>query len=653
MKWWWIKHGMLSKFVPERISIFKSLVLILLIFGLSLSGCSSKATSQDVISFSKNLQPAKTFSQNFSRKISETSPPKTIQELGGILDIYQPRVKIISPQADEVVAGSEVEVRLDIKDLPIFKDSKLGLGSHLNVILDNQPLQEIYDTNQPLKLSEVSPGTHTLRVFASRPWNESFKNEGAYAQTTFHIYAKSEDNNPDEDLPLLTYSSPQGDYGAEPILLDFYLTNAPLHLLNQDSDNKIGDWRIRCTINGESFLLDSWQSLYLKGFKTGTNWIKLEFIDGQGNTIKNVFNSTLKTINYQPKGKDTLSRIVRGELSAEQVRSIVDSEYVSTTPVSEPEFESETELKPEIEPEVKSTVEREKEIEPEVNKETRITEEANPTLEKTKSTENKNAEKLEENLSEEKKEKEILEKTEKNDSSGRFLKRFQISKENQDTVEAEQNFNLSPVPEKIDTLQPKEKSEAEIKLNPETLNLEQSDPKTKPAEDIPQTITKQTSQEIEKPDKPKADLEDIPQTENQPKLPNLGKYFKRRDSVSKSDAKSDTKSETKEVDPSLVNPVIQVPGVEQKEEVTPSDNNEARQISTPQMNTEPVPEIEVDKPSTKKDFEIKDFGKYFKLNKETSPDKTPETEVEIEPTPQLPPTLPEIVEPPVIQPEIK
>lgn len=214
--------------------------------------------------------------------IAEVSPPEAIQTLRQSLEIYQPQVSILSPQADEVFSDDKVDVQLQVRDLPIFKNSELELGPHLHVILDNQPYIAVYDTNKPLMLPELAPGTHTLRVFASRPWHESFKNAGAYAQTTFHIFTKTQDNNPDPAQPLLTYSRPQGTYGAEPILLDFYLTNAPLRLAAQDN---IADWRIRCTINGNSFIVARWQPIYLQGFKPGKNWVQLEFIDEKGNAV--------------------------------------------------------------------------------------------------------------------------------------------------------------------------------------------------------------------------------------------------------------------------------------------------------------------------------------------------------------------------------
>jgi hypothetical protein len=199
------------------------------------------------------------------------------------------------------------------------------MGPHIHLILDNQPYQAIYNPDESIILKDLTAGTHTLRVFPVRPWHESFKNDGAFAQTTFHVLTKTEDNRPDPALPLLTYSRPKGTYGAEPILLDFYLTNAPLHLIAQENpEDAIADWRIRVTINNESFLLDNWQPIYLTGFEKGQNWVKLEFIDEQGNLVQNAFNNTVRVIDYAPNGQDTLSQLVRGELSPEIAKSIIN-----------------------------------------------------------------------------------------------------------------------------------------------------------------------------------------------------------------------------------------------------------------------------------------------------------------------------------------
>ncbi|QSV54032.1 MAG: hypothetical protein HEP80_09230 [Dolichospermum sp. UKL201] len=338
----------------NRFPIIKWVVTLVLV--VNLSSCAEAANSQEIsINPFMKAPPASEISGTFS----ETAPPNVIQALRPSLEGYQPQVSILSPQVDEILQDNIVKVRLQVKDLPIFKDPQWQLGPHLHLILDNQPYIAVYDVNQPVVLSDLSPGTHTLRVFASRPWHESFKNEGAYTQTTFHVLTKTEENNPDSKLPLLTYSRPNGGYGAEPIMLDFYLTNAPLHSLAETNpEDTMSNWRIRSTVNGESFILDRWQPIYLKGFKPGKTWVKLEFLDNQGQPVKNAFNTSIRLINYQPNGQDTLSKIVRGELTADEVRGIVDPTYTAKIPATEatptPATKAEKQPIPEVKvPEVK------------------------------------------------------------------------------------------------------------------------------------------------------------------------------------------------------------------------------------------------------------------------------------------------------------
>ncbi len=325
--------GRNHRWIPIR-KIFACLMAVTLAWGLV--GCRDSLSTEPSPPSGDREKPQ----AQFVKQLSEVAPPLALRQLSQSLEAYQPQVKIVSPSPDDVLEDTTVSVQFQVQDLPIFKDADLGTGPHLSVVLDNQPSETVYDIDRPLVFEDLSPGTHTIRAFASRPWHESFKNEGAYAQTTFHLFTKTDDNNPDPDLPLLTYSRPKGTYGAEPILLDFYLTNAPLHLVAQENpDDEIADWRIRVTINGQSFVLDRWQPVYLEGFKSGKNWIKLEFLNEQGNPVKNAFNTTARLIRYEPGGTDTLSQLVRGELSAEEARSIVEPGYEAQpkpTPTPEP-----------------------------------------------------------------------------------------------------------------------------------------------------------------------------------------------------------------------------------------------------------------------------------------------------------------------------
>ncbi len=278
-------------------------------------------------------------------QLTETAPPKTFLDLGRVLDQYQPQIKIIAPKAGQLLSDNTVTVSFQLQDLPIYKDKSLGLGPHLHLVVDDQPYQSIYNASESIVLKDLEPGTHTVRIFAASPWDEAFKNDGAFAQVTFDVFTKTDDNRPQTQKPLLTYNQPQGTYGAEPILLDFYVTNAPLHLIAQESDtDSIQDWKVKATVNGQSFLLDRWQPTYLKGFKPGKNWVQLEFIDEKGNRVENFGNNTARVFNYEPGGQDSLAQLTRGEISIAQAKGIVDPTYTYTYTPAAP-------LKP-IEPDV-------------------------------------------------------------------------------------------------------------------------------------------------------------------------------------------------------------------------------------------------------------------------------------------------------------
>jgi len=212
-----------------------------MVLGLSLVACGDRPAG-------KNVRPSGA-NAPLVGNVSEVSPPAALQELRPFLETYQPQIKILSPRPGEVLTDEQVSVRVQVKDLPIYQDKDLGLGPHLHVILDNQPYQAMYDLEQPLVFKDLAPGTHTIRAIASRPWHETFKNDGAFALTTFHVLTKTPENQPVSGQPLLTYSRPTGTYGAEPVMLDFYLTNVPLHLIAQErADDSIQDWRIRATV---------------------------------------------------------------------------------------------------------------------------------------------------------------------------------------------------------------------------------------------------------------------------------------------------------------------------------------------------------------------------------------------------------------------
>src|ERR1700730_18579854 len=231
-------------------------------------------------------------------------PPNIVDMMKarGEQDEAKPVLKIISPAKDAVINGSKVDVKLelsgDLKGYMPHKDPATGKGNHIHVILDNQPYEAYYDINQPFELRTVTEGKHTLRTFPSRPWHESYKNEGAFQMVEFTVkgggdaskptttkdgqtmasptksptananssaspaparegkdYAPSNAGDVDPAKPLLTYSRPKGEYkgaDADPIMIDFWLSNGKLQ-----ADG--GQYRVRYSVDGgEPKFLDKW-----------------------------------------------------------------------------------------------------------------------------------------------------------------------------------------------------------------------------------------------------------------------------------------------------------------------------------------------------------------------------------------------------------
>lgn len=323
----------------------RAIAILLVLLAAGITSCSNNRNIP-VVLIEKPAAPPPVVSPTGA--LTEVSPPETIQQLKPFLAVYEPQVHIAQPQAASVLDETSVEVVLQVKNLPLYKDADLALGPHLHMFLDDRPYQPVYDVTTPITLTDLAPGTHTLRVLAVRPWNESFKNAGAYDQVTFSVFTPSPQNTPDPSQLLLTYGEPQGRYGTEPILLDFYLTNAPLHLI-AEKDETIADWRLRCTINGESFVFDRWQPIYLQGFHPGINWIKLEAIDEDGTPLDNVFNTAVRTIDYTPGGEDSLSQLIRGEIALAQARAILGPNDTPATPKTDLEPAIETDLEPAVE----------------------------------------------------------------------------------------------------------------------------------------------------------------------------------------------------------------------------------------------------------------------------------------------------------------
>ncbi|HLM56020.1 MAG TPA: hypothetical protein VK422_07795 [Pyrinomonadaceae bacterium] len=300
------------------------------------SGCSSDMNANRGANSNSNASAAASPASTpaAQQALSEVERPQKIKDQSaqrGEQDAAAPAVRIVEPREGSTVNGSTVPVKLqisgDLKGYMPHKDPATGMGNHIHVILDNQPYEAYYNLDQPFELRNVSEGKHTLRVFASRPWHESYKNDGSFQMVTFEVKGGGDATKPtttatgermaspsaspaaspegkevasstggavDRSKPLLTYSRPKGEYkgpDADAIMIDFWLSNAKLR-----GDG--GDYRVRYSVDGgEAKYIDKWAPIWLAGWAAGKHTVKVELVDKAGSLVENGgYNSTARDI---------------------------------------------------------------------------------------------------------------------------------------------------------------------------------------------------------------------------------------------------------------------------------------------------------------------------------------------------------------------
>ena len=422
--------------------------------------------------------------------LSEVAPPELIQQLDQTLKSYQPQVSILRPKLNETLANTEVEVVLKVEDYPLFKDEKLGLGPHLNLIVDNEHYAEIYDLQESIIVKDLKPGTHSLRVLAEKPWHESFKNIEAFAQTTFNVLTATVDNIPEQNTPLLTYNQPSGIYNDEPILLDFYL-----------ADIEDQNWQVEAKINEESFIIDEWQPVYLKGFQEGNNLIELKLLDSNGNPIENEFNQPIRLITYNPSDQTqkTLTQLFNNEIAFQDAVAITTQDYY-IQPIEEPAAVEAIEEPTVTEPEDVTVIEEPTAAEPSAVETIEEPEETSiedlPTINSTEpSVEDNAAEILDTDLESEPESSDVEE------TSLDLEKRDAIADNIEEAIETANNITISETPQETTiTLTPPTENEsqtAETSLQAPVINSAKKDSiSTTSVNDTTALVPKDTSDEL-------------------------------------------------------------------------------------------------------------------------------------------------------------
>ncbi len=277
-----------------------------------------------------------------SGRLREVPPPKGSQALRLRLAEHQPRLRILAPADDSVLPVAPWTLVLAVDDWPLADAGSLGLGAHLVVQLDDQeplrlgpdvartPLTK--DNRLSLTMDPLRPGSHRLTVYAARPWGEAVKDPGAAVQIRLHGLAANPLSQPRRGSPQLVSSTPSDLIHHEPVLIDWLLIDAPLQRLDGDGSH----WRLRVTLNGDSFQVDRQEPLWLSGLRSGSNPLQLELLDGLGEPLNPPFNSLVQNLEMRP---DAPRPWQTASISAEDLERLLGERPSEPSPEPEPRTE--------------------------------------------------------------------------------------------------------------------------------------------------------------------------------------------------------------------------------------------------------------------------------------------------------------------------
>lgn len=261
-------------------------ILMLVMFTLLPAGCQRQAL---------NASPEKALPPSHpSGPLQEVSPPGAVLQLQHRLVGRQPRVNILAPANGSLLPDGPWTLTVAMEDWPLAEAGPLGIGPHLVVQLDGDPPIRVEGGSSPLDvpMAPLAPGSHRLTAYAAFPWGEAVKAPGASQQIRLHRVAPNPQGLPAEGTPQLIAVQMVRASADQPALLDWLLVDAPLQHLREGDDR----WRLRITVNGDSFLVDRQAPLWLRGLRNGSNAVVLELLDQTGQPLNPPFNSAVQEL---------------------------------------------------------------------------------------------------------------------------------------------------------------------------------------------------------------------------------------------------------------------------------------------------------------------------------------------------------------------
>lgn len=202
-------------------------------------------------------------------------------------------VSILSPRPQEIVMGNEVDFFFEVQNYTLAAH-----GNRLHAILDNQSPLVIEQLKRPLKLKNLSPGGHTLRVFAVTPEGRMIADPQAFAMVYFYVGKKDFQNYINPNTPFLTLNTPfQGvieSIADEKVWLDYRIHST--QELNRG-------FKVRYRLSNIQGVDDIGKGVFWQNLKVGRYDVSVELVDSNGSIVPGLFNRVQRSFEVKPVQK--------------------------------------------------------------------------------------------------------------------------------------------------------------------------------------------------------------------------------------------------------------------------------------------------------------------------------------------------------------
>jgi len=203
-------------------------------------------------------------------------------------------ITLVSPAHEQSMATSRVQLVLDVQNFVMAPG-----GNRLHVILDGGSPMEYVTAKDPLILNGLSPGGHTLRIYAVGPDGRMLKTPGSYLVRHFFVRRRDVNNYVSPEQPYITVNLPPEGPVEIPsdgkVWFDFHVHNAQLA--------KEGGYTVEYRINGLNNVLDRDQGVFWSNLQPGKYELEVRLKDKDGKTVPGIFGGARRTFFLQePRG---------------------------------------------------------------------------------------------------------------------------------------------------------------------------------------------------------------------------------------------------------------------------------------------------------------------------------------------------------------